>query len=211
MKINKNVVIGAVVVAGVVGVAYVINKCKKRKDKTVTKFDDLYDEDDDHFDNVEETSVDEVEKPVDIGATSEAMRDLCGSIGGLQNQTTNTKLISVIPEAIRKAITEDPEWFGCKSDLEIRDSYKKILSDGYIDLTKDPRTAKLIAEWDAGLTETEEFTDEDIANICDVFYVDSVSVRVELAASQLLKQKATSPQQKGNKNQGNKNQTEETK
>ena len=116
---------------------------------------------------------------------SECMRDFCGTFNGSTDRSR--ALIEVIPEATRRVFFEEKEYFDIQSDEEALDVYKKELTIGFKALLEDERTSSIIRDWINGTKNT--FTDEDVKNIYDVFYVDCMSFIVEEYAIEILNER----------------------
>lgn len=119
---------------------------------------------------------------------AECMRDLAGSFYKRTSNNNvrcrNIKLIYSIPDATKRAVEKDSNFFGCDS---VNEAYKEMLTDGFKALMEHPRTKDAIEDFINGTRSVNDFTDDEIAGICDVYYVDSVPAAVELVAIELMR------------------------
>ena len=127
-----------------------------------------------------------------VTINSECMRDLCGSFYNIKSRCRNTMLVYLIPSATKRAIELNPRWFGI-FDIEashgsIMNAYREMLTDGFKALLEDERTSECITAWMNGDKKISEFTLEEIAYICDVYYLDSVSSVVETMAINMIRE-----------------------
>lgn len=135
----------------------------------------------------------------------EGMRDFCGHFYdkhrvGNTLRNRNLNLITLIPEATRKAVEDHPRDF-CV-DPESKDNrnaaYREMLSSGFENILSQENNSipnyKLAKEYledciNGKWKSIEETSDDVIAAICDIYYIDSVSASVELAAINLMKER----------------------
>ena len=120
----------------------------------------------------------------DIVRNIEPMRDFAGSFHNIKMDGRNQMLIYLIPEATRKAVEKEGFRSSCP---ELYSAYNELLATGFQNLSNDPRTSVVIADWIAGRRKPQEFTDAEIAYICDVYYNDSVPAAIEVAAVELIR------------------------
>lgn len=132
-------------------------------------------------------------KYMSYGAVVEMMRDFCGSFNSIRNKHRNNMLMYLIPSAISRALAvEKPTYFGEEPHDVLR---RKMLHDGFLAFTYPPSendptyeaTNKCINDWLTGIRTPEDFTADEIAYLCDVFYIDAVPAAVELAAIRMMK------------------------
>lgn len=123
-----------------------------------------------------------VMKPNNVIINSECMRDLCGTFNG--STDWNRALLEVLPEATLTAFRTEPKWFGLQSDEDVVNTYKEVLTKGFEAFLEDERTSDFVHAWMHG--EKSEFSDDEVANLCDVYYVDYLSVVVEQCAVKML-------------------------
>ena len=127
---------------------------------------------------------------MEYGGIVEAMRDFCGSFYDIKDAHYNNMLMYVLPDAVTKALEDEPERFG-----SVRSEYREILHDGFLELANKngceypeyKSTENVIHDWITGKRKPKDFTPEEIAFLCDVFYINSVSVAVESAARKIIK------------------------
>lgn len=121
----------------------------------------------------------------------EAMRDLCGSFGNIKTLSYNNMLMYVLPEAAKRALEDEPEMFSAK------ESINAIMHRGFMELSNisgyeypDYRaTEKCVSDFIRSKRNVSEFTEEEVAYLCDIFYINSVSVAVESAARKIIREK----------------------
>ena len=115
----------------------------------------------------------------------ECMRDFCGSFYNIRNRNSISMLLYLIPEATEKAVRQNPAWFGATSD-SCPEIYREFLQEGFEALLFDTRTSSCVNDWLNGKRKVEDFSTLELANIIDVYYVDTVSANVELVAYKLM-------------------------
>jgi hypothetical protein len=131
-------------------------------------------------------------KANEVVINAECMRDLCGSFYNLRSRHRNTMLVYLIPSATKRAIECNPRWFGIhgieathKSVMEV---YHETLTEGFEALLEDERTSNCVKAWMNGEKDISEFTFEEVAYICDVYYIDTVAAAVEGVAIDMIRE-----------------------
>ena len=129
-------------------------------------------------------------KPNALIINAECMRDLCG--GFYEHKTLdkmfhrNTMLAYLIPESTLKAIEKTPEEFGVTPDT-VRKLYRETLTEGFEALMEDERTTSCINDFINGKRNSSEFTKDEIAAICDVYYINTVPAAIECEAIKMMR------------------------
>ena len=118
---------------------------------------------------------------------AECMRDFAGSFNVVKDGSTNGMIVYLIPTATLKAVEDLYKSFKISSEDEIRHVYRTILTIGFMSLLEDCSTRNCVIDFINGVRGPKEFSELEIASICDVFYINTAPPFIKEKALDMLK------------------------
>ena len=125
----------------------------------------------------------------------ETCRDFCGSFYKFLEQKRKTNsddislrnkaLICVIPEATKKALTDNMDWFCIENEEQLREYFATTLTDAIVGIEENFN--HIVSDVLFGRVNVDDIDEETIAKICDFYYIDWISAKVEREAIELIR------------------------
>ena len=98
------------------------------------------------------------------------MKRFCSRFKSIKDTNVNNMIIYLTPSSTLDTLKKCPDIFGCYTEEEVIETYNDLLSRQFKYLVENETTKDLMHDWLHCNRNVEDFTNEEIAIICEALY-----------------------------------------